>query len=168
MPAETGPGIKRHIPERLCRGRFDDFAVVQLDAAGGNRLHSRRRADLHAKVAELLRRAGGEVLRHVRKDGWRSFNEDDARVRGVDATEVAFEDVAAKFGEGAGQLDAGRAAADDHKRHQPLPHHRVGFALRFLERQQHFMTDADGVLQRFEARGELLPLGMPEITRATT
>ena len=58
------------------------------------------------------------------------------RLVGVDRAEIALERVVRDLAERAGQLDAGRAAADDDERHPGAPPLGVGLALGGLEGDQ--------------------------------
>ena len=64
------------------------------------------------------------------------LDEDDLRVRRTDGPEVALERVAGDLAERAGELDPGRAAADEHERHPLAPPVRVGLAFGGLERDE--------------------------------
>ena len=71
--------------------------------------------------------------------------------------------LARELGDRAGELDAGRPAADDHEGQQRCALGRVGRALGLLERQQDAAADVDRVLDRLQARRERLPLVVAEI-----
>ncbi len=66
----------------------------------------------------------------------------------------------------AGQLDTGRAAADEDKREQLLTARGIGLALGPLERKQHTPPDLERVLERLEPRRVSRPLLVPEIGMA--
>ena len=65
--------------------------------------------------------------------------------------------------DGAGELDAGRAAADDDEGEQRLAGLGIGLELGFLERQQQPAPHRRRVLQRFETGRIRLPVVMAEI-----
>ena len=67
-----------------------------------------------------------------------------------------------QFDDGAGQLDAGRPAADDDEGQQ-RPRSRIGLALRAFEGEQHAAPNRGRVLQRLQARRQRLPFVMAEI-----
>ena len=67
------------------------------------------------------------------------------------------------LGERAGELHAGRSAADDHKCQQPALQARVGLALCRFEREQHLPANLQRIVQRFQSRRALRPFGMTEI-----
>ena len=64
--------------------------------------------------------------------------------------EVPRQRLARDLGERAGELDAGRTAADDDERQQRLAPGGIGFALRALERQQHAAANLERVLESLE------------------
>ena len=84
------------------------------------------------------------------------LDEDDPGVGRVDRPEIAPERVARDLAERARQLDAGRAAADEHERHPLAPPFRIGFALRGLERDEDAPPDLGRILERLEARARSL------------
>ncbi len=79
------------------------------------------------------------------------------------AAEIALERVARDLAEGAGELDAGRAAADEHERHPFAAAFRVGLAFGGLERDEDPPADLGRVLDGLEARGERRPLRVVEV-----
>ena len=64
--------------------------------------------------------------------------------------EVARQGLPRDLGERAGQLDSGRAGADDHESHPGPPPGIVGFALGDLEGHQDPLPDAQSVFQALE------------------
>ena len=70
----------------------------------------------------------------------------------VDRAEVALQGVVGDLAERAGQLYAGRAAADDDERHPFGPALRVGFPLGRLEGDEDPPPDLQRVVDRLEAR----------------
>ena len=77
--------------------------------------------------------------------------------RGVDGAEFVAQRLARDFRQRAGQLDAGRTAADEHERQQLLPPRRIRFALGALERQQDAAANLERILERLEARARSAP-----------
>jgi hypothetical protein len=65
--------------------------------------------------------------------------------------------------DGAGELDAGRAAPDDDKCEPGAPALRIGFSLGMLERQQDPAPDRGRVLQRLQSGSMGFPLVVSEI-----
>ena len=63
----------------------------------------------------------------------------------------------------AGQLDAGRSAADDHERQQPSLSRPVLLALRLLEREENPTSYIERVLQRLQSGRVRPPLVVAEI-----
>ena len=71
--------------------------------------------------------------------------------------------LARDLGERAGQLDAGRPAADDDERQQAALLRRVGLALGRLEREQHPPPHLERIVQRLQSRRARRPLRMAEV-----
>ncbi len=71
--------------------------------------------------------------------------------------------MARDLGEGAGEFDAGGAAADHHESEPGGAFRGVGFALGALEGEQHAAADFVGILQRFQARRVHRPVVVAEI-----
>ena len=106
------------------------------------------------------RRAIGRV---GRQDPIHRLDEDDRGVARVDRPEVALERVARDLAEGAGELDPGRAATDEHEGHPLAPPVRVGFPFRGLERDEDAPPDLGRVLEGLEPRARRRPLVVPEV-----
>ena len=81
----------------------------------------------------------------------------------VDRAEVALQGVFRDLAESAGQLDPGRATADDDERHPLGPADRIGFTLGRLEGDEDPPSDLGRVLDRFQARRIAGPLVVSEI-----
>ena len=71
------------------------------------------------------------------------------------------------LGERAGQLDAGRPAADDHERQPGAAPGRVRLALGRLEGEEHAAADLQRVLDALQARGERAPTRRGRSTSAS-
>ena len=71
---------------------------------------------------------------------------------GLDAAEVLAERLPRDLRERAGQLHAGRPAADDDERQQPALRRRIRFALGRFERQQHPPPHLQRIVERLEPR----------------
>ncbi len=83
-------------------------------------LDHRVEANLDADVLELALGAGGKIARQVHQDAVGRLDEDDADLGRVDLAEIVAHDETAQFLAGAGELHAGRSAADDDDGHQLL------------------------------------------------
>ena len=92
-----------------------------------------------------------------------AFDEHDARRLGADVPEVLPQRLARDLGERAGQLDAGRSAADDHERQQAPLHGGVRLPLRRFERQQHPPPDLERIVERLQPGRARRPLGVAEV-----
>ena len=75
-------------------------------------------AHLDAEPLEIAARRVAQRLRKRRQHGAARLDQQDARRRGIDVAEVARQRLPRDLRERAGQLDAGRAAADDDERQQ--------------------------------------------------
>ena len=91
------------------------------------------------------------------------LDQEDPRVLRADRAEVAPQRVVRDLAERAGELDAGRAAADDDERHPRPPPLGIGLALGGLERDEDPAADLRRVVDRLEARRERRPLVVPEV-----
>src|SRR5262250_2545174 len=83
------------------------------------------------------------------------MNEDDAHISGAQV-EIVSHDTASKVVQGSGQLDAGKAAARDHKRQQLLASARIGFAIGAFEHVYHSVTNAHRIRKSLEVKRKLL------------
>ena len=91
---------------------------------------------LDTEAAERRARGVAELRRKRRQDRVARFDQDDPRLARVDGSEFVAQRLPRNFRERAGQLDAGRTAADQDERQQFLLPRRVRFALGALEREQ--------------------------------
>ena len=99
----------------------------------------------------------------ARQDARPGFDQDHARQLRVDAPEVARQREPAHLADRAGELDAGRAAADDHERQPLLAQLGIALALGELERGQDAAADLGRLLERLEAGREALPPLLAEV-----
>ena len=104
--------------------------------------HALARADRDAESLELLTRFCRERGRIGRQDAVGALEQDDARLRRVDAAEIEREGMPGDFAEGPGELDA-RGAGTDHDERQPgVAPDRVFFTLGELERREDAAADS--------------------------
>ena len=87
----------------------------------------------------------------------RGLDQDDAGAARIDGAEVGGKRALRKLGDGAGHLDAGRAAADHHEGQQPSPLLGVGLGLGALEGEQDAAAQIGGVVDRLQTRRERAP-----------
>ena len=109
---------------------------------------ARLRPDLDPEPLELPLGRGRPVRRVGRQDAVDRLDEDDPGLAGPDRPEVAPERVVGDLAERAGQLDAGRSAADEHERHPGPSSFGVGLALGGLEGDEDPAADLGRVLDR--------------------
>ena len=67
------------------------------------------------------------------EDAFAAFDEEDARLGGVDVPKVSAEGVMGQFADGPGHLDAGRAAADHDEGHVAVAVRTIRMTLGLLE-----------------------------------
>ena len=106
------------------------------DALGVDPRHLHPGPDRHAQLFELLAGRLGKLFGVSAQHARAGLDQDHAGRGRVDVAEVACQGLPRDLGERAGQLDSGRAAADDHERHPGSPPGMVGLALGDLERHQ--------------------------------
>ena len=133
----------------------DDAAIDAIDRGAG--------AHGDAEPLEIASRAIAELRRERRQHVRPAFEEHHRRGPRIDGPELVPQRVPRDLDDGAGQLDAGRAAADDDER-QPPPAFVIGRRpLGPLERHQHLRADRERVIERLEARGVGAPLVVAEV-----
>ena len=144
------------------RRAFDAFAARE-HALGVDRVHARTGADLDAERLQPLDRPACQRLVERSQRARPRLDQDDARIGGVDAAEVALQRDACHLGHRCGKLDAGRAGADQHERHRATALGDIVRLLGALVGRQDAGTDGFGVRKRLEARrvgGEII---VPEV-----
>jgi hypothetical protein len=118
---------------------------------------------LHAEPAQLRRGLVRELGRKAAQHARAGFDQLHARVRRVDAAELAHQRVARNLGQRAGQLHAGGPAAHHRERE---PGRALGLAARglgMLEREQDAAAQRHRVVERLQARRVLGPLVVAEV-----
>ena len=171
LDADAPGAIERH-PEALREGRGrdagrpqdgagEDPLVSERDAGGVDAGDARPGPDVHPQALELSPGLLGEVVGVGREHARHALDQDDARVARVDVLELPGQGLTRDLGERAGELDAGRAAADDDEG-QPLAA-VLRIALGHLVGEQHAAADLERVLDALEARGERRPLLVAEV-----
>ena len=118
---------------------------------------SRPRPDLHAEPLELSLRGPRSIGRIRRQDPVHRLDQDDPRLARPDRPEIAPQRVVRDLAEGAGQLHAGRPAADHDERHPLAPSLGVRLAFGGLEGDQDPPPDLGRVLDRLETGRDRAP-----------
>ena len=77
---------------------MDDFAAGEFDLPIANIFDRSFSADLHAERFELAAGTGGQILRKIRQQTRRGLNENDPRLRGINAPKIAFQNRARQLG----------------------------------------------------------------------
>ena len=145
------------------RARRDPHAVTQGDSLRVDGGDGRPGPHLDAEPLELPPRRVGQGLRVPGKHARGGLEQEHPRALGVDVAEVVRERVPRDLGDRAGELDAGRAAADDDEREQRPLLLRIALALGRLERDQDPPPDLERVLDALEAGRDRRPLVVPEV-----
>ena len=108
-------------------------------------------------------RVGGQILGEAWQDARTRFDQHDARLARVDAAKIVGQRFTREFGDRAGELDPGRAAADDDEGQLRRAQRSVALAFGALEGHQNSPAHRGRVLERLEAGREALPFVMAEI-----
>ena len=116
-----------------------------------------------AAARASARAAFAQRRRESRQQARAGLDQHDARVAGIDAAEVVAQRHVGQLGDGAGHLDAGRAAADHDEGEQAPPLSRVVAPLGLLEGGQDAAADAGGVVDLLQAGRDALPVVVAEI-----
>ena len=119
--------------------------------------------DLHAIAGQSPRGVGGQAFGKTRQDSRAGLDQHDPRGGRIDVAEFRFQGVAGDFGDGAGHLDPGRSAADDHEGGQGGI--RLAFAGQFgaFEGGEDAPADGERVLDALQAGREGFPIVVAEI-----
>ena len=132
--------------------------MVYLDVGNGlARPHLNPELLEHALCFE--RKIPGVCLQHP----FSALDHDHARLARIEVTEVAADSVSGNLGDRASELDAGRAATDDHERQERLAPRIVLFALGHLKRDEDAAAHLECIRERLEPRRSPLPFGMAEV-----
>ncbi len=141
-----------HLADRL-DALAPAVAVLHLDAGRVDVDDLGAEAHLDPHLGQALDGAVAELLAERAEHRRRGVEQDDARLRRVDAPEVALEGAPGQLGDLAGHLDAGRAGADDDERHEPVDLGLGGRELGELERAEDAAAQLEGVVDRLHAGG---------------
>ena len=126
----------------------DDDAGAHLDAEPLERLAAPRRAAARETSPSTCGLPSSRTMRA-----------DSGRMRRKSCTQRLPRDLRQR----AGELDAGRSAADDDERQQAPLRVGIGLALGRLERQQHPPPDLERIVERLQPGRARRPLGMAEV-----
>ena len=121
------PAAQMTVWEATCDGlTFPDSSLtVDVDAGAVDRGHPRPHHQLHAHALERPRRLHRKLVAERGQRLGAPVHQHDPHLGRVDAAEVALQAADRHLPDLAGQLDAGRAGADDHHRHPRVPLRRV-------------------------------------------
>ena len=126
-------------------------------------LDPRPGSDLDAQVAQRPLGLRRQPLGERRQQPGRRLDQQHPRVGRIDVAELPLHPLPRQFGDGAGQLDTGRPAADDDERHVLFLEIRIVGVLGALESDQQPAADRRRILDLLEAGGQILPLVAAEI-----
>ncbi len=102
-------------------------------------------------------RVSRQIRRERRQDARSGLDQQHPRLARVDVPELIRQGHVGKLGDGAGELDAGGAAADDHEGEPCAAQRLVGLALGALEGEQDAPPDRGCILERFQRRARKAP-----------
>jgi hypothetical protein len=137
----------------------------------GVRAHARgvdvgdHRAEVHLDAAPLEHRdrLALQAWRERRERRGGAVEQDHARARRVDRTEVAAQRAVRELGDLPGHLHAGGAGAHDDERQPPAPRLRVELALCHLERAENAPAQLERVVDRLQPRRVAFELVVAEV-----
>src|SRR5262249_33936756 len=115
VDAEPGGGRRGGDTGSPDHGAAINALVADRDAIAVAARHHGAEPYFDPEPYESPRGLLGKSWRKTWQQARTAFDQNDARGRRVDMPEVAGECCLCQFGERAGELDAGRPAADDHK-----------------------------------------------------
>ncbi len=110
--------------------------LADLHARGVDRCDRRVETDLNPEMLEPSRGIIGKVFREARQQPRPGLDQNDARDARIDIAKILRQRSAGEFGDGAGELNSGRSAADDYQIHQAPALIRVRLVLGTLEGEQ--------------------------------
>ena len=137
-----------HVPAHPFRGGRGDHAGRPEDGATGDplardddalgidKLDPRIGPHLDAKLGEGLLRDRGKIFGEGRQDARRALQEQHLRAGRIDVAKLAMHAVVGELGDGAGELDTSRPAADDHEGEETFLLDRIVGIFRVLEGDQ--------------------------------
>ena len=131
--------------------RAQPFAAAQPDAGLVDGLDERVEADLDPEFRDLFERAARERFGKRAEQPVTAFDEQDAHPA-RETRKVAGNDVSSHLTEHAGQLDAGRTAADHDEAEQRLAQARVFRLGRAFEAAEDVVAQRDGVLDMMQRK----------------
>ena len=115
--------------------------------------------DFDAQALERRLGFGREIRRISGEHARAAVEQQHAALGGIDVAKVVAHVELCDVADGAGELDAGGAAADDDEVEGRVPALLEHLALGQLEGQQHAAANLDGVFDGLEARREAAPIG---------
>ena len=142
--------------------RFDALAAGD-DVSGLHIGDAQIGVDFDAEGPQLLLGFDGKVFGVGGQNVLFAFNEDHARGGRVNVAEIVPHETAGDVADGAGQLDAGGATADDDEIERRVGAGLQHFALGQLEGEQNAAADLDGILDGFQSGREGFPSVVAEV-----
>jgi len=119
--------------------------------------------NVHTLAFERGMGVGGQIGREARQYARAGLDQNHSGLARVDVAEVRRQIVEREFGDGARELDAGRASADDDEGEQGGAPRRIGFPFGPLERHEDSAANRGGVLQGLESGCVRLPFVVAEV-----
>ena len=146
------------------RLRRDRRAVLELEVIAVIADDLRIEHDIDAFLAQYLDGVLAQIRCDHRQDVGRGLDELDADFAEIEVVELFLLD-AKELRQGAGLLDARRAATDDDECQHAAAYLWVGLLVGSLEHVQHVVTDVQSFLQRLHAVGMFLDFLHTEVVR---
>ena len=119
--------------------------------------------DFDPEALECGVRIGRQIRRESGQDARSGLDQHHPRLARIDVPELIRQRHVSEVGDGTGELDARGAPADDHEGEPRGAQGCVAFSLGALEGKQDAAPDRGRILERFQSRGEGLPLVVAEI-----
>ena len=129
---------------------LEALGAADRDPRGVDLGHGSPGADLDAEADELGTRVLRRNSRVARQDSRAGLDENDASLARIDVPEVVDEDLSGDLGDGAGELDAGRAAAHDREGQQSASALEIGLPVGLLEGEKNAAADLERVLEALQ------------------
>ncbi len=140
-----------------------DALRADADALGAAVGHGRAEPHFDTQAFKRPVRIRRQVGCECRQEPRTGFDQQHARLAGIDAAKFSDQILIHQLDDGARQFHTGRTAANDYKREQCGAARRVRFPLGALQRQEHPAANRGCIFQRLETRREGLPFIMAEI-----
>ncbi len=124
--------------------------------------------DLNTKFLQSALCHGREIRCKDWQETWPSFNQQDARLTGIDRAKILDQRLTCQLGNGTSHFHTGRSTTDHGEGQQRPPHLRVFSHLCLFESHKQPTTNLRCIIDLLEARRRCFPIVMAEIGMART